>query len=158
MIFSILRGQKKHLWILGILVGSIWHIHIALAPLILLIPIAWLFSKNRLKIISFIIPALIALLFLFPFIFFEARHNFQQTLAFISSLSENKQESVGLVRLEKVIDASSIMMLRSLINYWTFPPYLIYIFMLISLVILRFKKALTKLECLLIFFGLLLYF
>jgi 4-amino-4-deoxy-L-arabinose transferase-like glycosyltransferase len=68
--------------ILIILIGLIWHIHIALVPLLFLVPIAfWVgrkenvgeIGKKKLKM-SLVVAAIL----LIPFVAFEFRHNFQQ--------------------------------------------------------------------------------
>lgn len=74
---------------LGILIGLIWHIHIALAPILITIPLAMILAgklPNLKQIIFFLIVTLITSS---PLILFEARHNFSQTKSFISNLTAN---------------------------------------------------------------------
>lgn len=77
-VVSISRGNYKVLWILGLLIGLIWHIHIALLPALIAIPVAILLSK-KLPSSKAIFPFL-ASFFLTsaPLFLFEHRHNFSQ--------------------------------------------------------------------------------
>src|SRR3989344_4592271 len=44
-LFITLRGDKKGLVLFGILAGLIWHIHVALLPLLFLIPVSMMMAK-----------------------------------------------------------------------------------------------------------------
>src|SRR3972149_3870940 len=44
-LFITLKGNKKGLVLFGILAGLIWHIHVALLPLLFLIPVSMFFAK-----------------------------------------------------------------------------------------------------------------
>lgn len=152
ILLSIQKGEYKRFWILGILVGLIWHIHIALLPLLVLIPFAIIFSKNRPKISMFILPISLATILLTPFFLFEIRHNFQQIIALVASFGKSKDEAEGMARFTKIADASSIMMLRSLIHSWSFPAFVIYPFLTAGLFFLKLKKILSYPQLILIIF------
>lgn len=81
------RGSFFVLPILGILIGLIWHIHIALIPTLVAVPVAILLSKKlpnfKQVIISFILFSILS----FPLIGFELRHNFSQTLSLINNFT-----------------------------------------------------------------------
>jgi 4-amino-4-deoxy-L-arabinose transferase-like glycosyltransferase len=85
VLINFVRGNLRTTPILIVLLGLIWHIHVAFIPLLLLLPMAIYLSKidsragfkkvnkRNLKL-SVIALAILAL----PFLAFEFRHNFQQ--------------------------------------------------------------------------------
>jgi 4-amino-4-deoxy-L-arabinose transferase-like glycosyltransferase len=85
VVMEFLRGKFQTVPILVVLIGLIWHIHIAFVPLLLLVPIViYLSGKNFKKGLKkvdknyFRISLVVFALLLIPFIAFEFRHNFQQ--------------------------------------------------------------------------------
>ena len=85
VVMEFLKGKFQTVPILIILIGLIWHIHIAFVPLLLLIPIAIYLSKKDwkegLKKVdkrNLRTSIIIAVILLIPFVAFEFRHNFQQ--------------------------------------------------------------------------------
>ncbi|MFA5932915.1 MAG: glycosyltransferase family 39 protein [Microgenomates group bacterium] len=151
IIFCIQRGEYKKFWILGVLTGLIWHIHIALLPLLGLVPIALVFTKKRPRLTSFIFPIVLAVTLLIPFFAFEIKHNFSQTLSIFASFGKSVAEAEGLNRFMKIIDASSVMMTRSLVTPWPLQPSLIYPLLIAGLIFLKFKKVLSSPQLTLIF-------
>lgn len=112
VLFSVLKGNFRVLIPLSILIGLIWHIHIAFIPLLILLPMVFLLSDNRkvgLKYDFKIILASIAILLILlsPFIVFELRHNGLQMRSLIAATHENKDSLTGFNRVIKVFDASS---------------------------------------------------
>ncbi len=84
-VFKLAGGQFNYMILAGLLTGLIWHVHIALAPLLILIPLAIIFSKKMpglkqigLFFVSFFLPML-------PFFLFELRHSFSQIKHFFLS-------------------------------------------------------------------------
>lgn len=103
-IINLTRGNLKVFPILGILAGTIWHFHIALAPAFLPLPLALLFAKKfpNLKQIGwaslgFLLPSI-------PLILFETRHNFQQTFSLINNFTGNHGGSSGGYKLFLVLE------------------------------------------------------
>lgn len=86
-LFMIARGNFRVLPILGILIGLIWHVHLAILPALLAIPFSLFFSKKipTLKQITLFLLSLIIVSL--PFLIFELRHNFVQTISLIQSFS-----------------------------------------------------------------------
>ncbi|MBU0570271.1 glycosyltransferase family 39 protein, partial [Patescibacteria group bacterium] len=85
VVMEFLKGRFQTVPILIVLIGLIWHIHIAFVPLLLLVPVAILLSKKDVKkgLVSvnkkcLVISLATCFLLLIPFIAFEFRHNFQQ--------------------------------------------------------------------------------
>lgn len=102
---NILAGRSKYLILSLFLLGLIWHVHLALAPLALLVFLALFLSRKNpnlkiwsLGIIAFLIPMI-------PFIIFELRHSFIQTQSIVNSFGEHS--SLGLLkRIRKVLNTS----------------------------------------------------
>lgn len=108
VLLSIIKGRIP-LIVLGILVGLIWHIHIALLPLLFLLPIAFFLAKkpwNKFGISKrgIFISFLVFITLMFPFFAFELRHNFLQTQSLIKASYEDKGEVKGYSRLIKTIN------------------------------------------------------
>lgn len=88
-VVQLAKGDFRFLPLLGILIGLIWHIHIALAPALLAAFVAFLFAKkipNLKEVFLFLFPILILSL---PLILFETRHNFLQTRSLINNFTNN---------------------------------------------------------------------
>lgn len=96
------RGNFTKLFLLGILIGLIWDVHIALLPTLLAIPISIISSKKfptpkqSLKALTgFLIVSI-------PLFGFELRHHFQQTFGLINNFFAPKVGSAGLYKLQLV--------------------------------------------------------
>ncbi|MBI2599854.1 glycosyltransferase family 39 protein, partial [Candidatus Daviesbacteria bacterium] len=103
-IISISRGNYQVLPLLGILIGLIWHIHIALIPALVAIPTAFLVSKklpNKKNIILFLLTFSFTSL---PLIVFEVRHNFQQVVSLLNNFSTTREGATGLYKFILVIN------------------------------------------------------
>jgi 4-amino-4-deoxy-L-arabinose transferase-like glycosyltransferase len=88
-VIMLARGNFKVLPLLGLLVGLIWHVHIALAPTLIALPIALFFAKkipSKKQIITFLLITIITSI---PFAIFESRHQFIQTKSFIKNFTIN---------------------------------------------------------------------
>lgn len=107
-LFLTVRGNWP-IVLLSILVGLIWHIHIAFIPLMILLPFAfWLSKKSKSKIKiskrNMMISALTFFILMFPFFAFEIRHNFQQVKALVRVTQEETAEVKGGNRFVKIIN------------------------------------------------------
>lgn len=116
-LFLTLKGNWPVI-LLSILVGLIWHIHVAFIPLIALLPFSfWLSKKPWDKPLDFfssknkvgsrrsiIISFLAFLILMFPFFAFEIRYGFQQIKASIKVTHEETGEVSGVNRLVKIIN------------------------------------------------------
>lgn len=103
-VVSIARGNYRVLWILGLLLGLIWHIHIALLPaLIALIP-AFLFAlkfPTKKQLFQFFLPLFVVSI---PLLLFEFRHGFTQVTAFIENFTTpHNAQPPGLEKLNHVL-------------------------------------------------------
>lgn len=108
VLFSILKGDVL-LIVLSILIGLIWHIHVAFMPLLLILPFFFWLSKKSWNITgiskkSIAISILAFFILMFPFFAFEVRHNFQQIKAVSKATYEEKGGMSGINRLYKTIN------------------------------------------------------
>lgn len=102
-VIMLARGSYNVLPLTSFLVGLIWHIHIALIPALLAVPVALGLAKKiptkkqiTSSAIAFTIPSL-------PLILFEVRHGFPQTLGFVSNLLIEHGGGKGIEKLEILI-------------------------------------------------------
>lgn len=112
------RGNFVVLPILGILIGLIWHIHIALIPALSAIPAAILVSKkfpNILQVKKFVFAFIITSL---PLIVFELRHGFQQSISLIHNFFTPREGATGWYKFQIVIE-----MVSKNINNLFFAPH-----------------------------------
>lgn len=128
-VIKIARGDYRVLPILGILIGLIWHIHIALIPTLIAIPAAFIFAKklpNVKQIAQFFIFLFITNI---PLLMFEVRHGFGQTLSLISNFSTPLAGATGLYKFTLVLD-----MIAKNTNTLLFSPQSFQLFSGVSLI------------------------
>ncbi len=148
-IIKIARGNFLVFPILGILIGLIWHIHIALLPTILAIPFALIMAKKLPKpkeLIWFLISLFITSL---PLIVFEIKHKFIQTQAFFENFTTNHGGQSGIPKLFYILDMMVKNVNNLFISPYTLPETLKPIFILVLLLLTFFllkKNILTKKE------------
>ncbi len=120
LVMTIHLTRKINWLLMGVLLGLVWHIHIALAPLFLMIP----FLKPKIEFNKeFFKGVSICLLLLTPFFLFEVRHHFQQTIGVFHSIGLDRGEVKGFARVVKVFDAfSRIQLSLWLPDYGPFLP------------------------------------
>lgn len=154
-VFLITRGNYKILPILGLLLGLIWDVHIALIPALLAVPTAILVSKKlprRKDVILFFITLFVTSL---PLIFFEVRHHFSQTIAFINNFTTNSGGGTGLYKYNHYIIAKLTQVTYSLLTPYKALSFLnnpIFMYLLLfSAVVLVLKKILKFKELLTIY-------
>lgn len=103
-LIMISRGNFSVLPILGILMGLIWHIHIALVPALLAVPVSlFIFRKIPSKKILLFSIATFFMTSL-PLILFEFRHNFSQTISIIQNLIIPQNGENGFPKLIRVLE------------------------------------------------------
>lgn len=154
VLLSVLKG-KLPLILLIVLIGLIWHIHIAFIPLLVLLPVAFLLSDKKEKKLKFNLKTIIVSLLIFtiltiPLIIFEIRHGFGQTTSLITATHQDKGDLSGIERLYKVISSGgrslvgAFMLSNTVIElnpiYTAIPPLLL----LIGIFYLWRRKVLTK--------------
>jgi len=98
------RGDFFVLPLFGILIGLIWHIHIALLPTLFAVPFAILITR-KLPNLKQVLGSLIGLLiFSLPLILFETRHQFSQTLSLINNFTIPIPGPNGFYKFKLVLD------------------------------------------------------
>ena len=163
-LFITLKGDKKGLVLFGILAGLIWHIHVALLPLLFLIPVSMLTAKidprglkatvfsSSLKISlgikyerKYIFFAIAFFAFLtLPFSLFEIRHRFQQITGLIESIGRDKNGIKGIERFFLAVDGASLGFAKFITYKWKAPYLIVYFFLSFLLVFLVKKHLLSK--------------
>ncbi len=103
-LIMISRGNFYILPLLGVLIGLIWHIHIALIPTLIAVPLAIVISKklpNFKQSLYFFTTFFILSL---PLIGFELRHHFSQTLSLANNFTTPLPGPSGFFKLKLVLD------------------------------------------------------
>ena len=148
--FKLLRGEVKYFWIYGVLLGLVYHIHIALAPLSILGPIAYALSSNKNKLlkVNFKVIVISGALFLAsssPFWLFELKHGFSQVKSVVKVSQKDMGEPTGWQKVNKVVAASSKELQVRLLEGWDWQQrvWLWPIIMIMAVWLVR-RKGLTK--------------
>ncbi|MEK7112642.1 MAG: glycosyltransferase family 39 protein [Patescibacteria group bacterium] len=104
-LFLLLTGkQKAGFIILGILLALVWHLIFALVIAAPLTALATVLSKKRVDLKVAALGIVTFLTFSLPLILFETRHNFLQSKAIISSLTQNQKDILsGIEKLSRVV-------------------------------------------------------
>ncbi len=154
-LLNLARGNFFILPLLGILIGLIWHVHIALIPTLVAVPVALLISKkipNRKQILSFIFTLFVTSL---PLIIFELRHGFGQTLSLVGNLDSAKTGPDGLYKFQLVLE-----MITKNTNTLFFAPQsfiltnnVVFILAILLSAFFLIKKKLLSLKDLLLFYS-----
>lgn len=103
-IIMLTRGNFSVFPILGILIGLIWHIHIALMPVLAAVPVAIFLSRrfpNFSQLLKFSFALFITSL---PLLLFELKHGFQQTLNLIQNFFIPREGATGLYKFQIVVE------------------------------------------------------
>lgn len=164
IILLIVRGNFSMLPILGILIGLIWHVHIALVPVLISLPVAFIISKKfptKKQIVLFFTSFFITSL---PLILFETRHNFSQTFSLIKNFTVNREGANGVDKFFQVLA-----MITKNVNVLFFTPQsislipsiILIILILISPLLFLKKSSFLKKDFLPIYawiFGVVLFF
>lgn len=155
IVLNIARGNYSVLPILGILLGAIWHIHIALIPALIAIPVAILVSRKiptKKQIFSFALALFVTSL---PLIIFEARHNFQQTNSLIANFFTKNDGATGLYKFQQVLE-----MVTKNINTLFFMPQSfkitqnpIFVLLILLSAIILIKRKLLSLKEIIVLYG-----
>ncbi len=111
VLFSILKGNFQLIILpLSILIGLIWHVHIAFIPLLILLPFAFLLSDKKKRRFEFkfktlVLSLLVLIILTSPFFIFEVRHGFVQTRSLVQATTQDKGDLTGTSRMIKVINS-----------------------------------------------------
>lgn len=157
VILGMLRGNLKLLPLYAVLVGLIYHIHIALLPIIPLPILAYFLSSKSIseKFKEIKIKNVLVSLFLFivvssPFWFFEIKHNFSQTKGIMVATQTNIGNPTGISKLMKVVNASAIQIKQIILIGWDLKPIeIIWLFFLVITLFIFIKKKKMRVDILL---------
>lgn len=148
-IVRITKGDYTVLPLLGILIGLIWHVHIALIPALIAVPVAIILSKKLpdiKQLIQFVIAFFITSIPLFAF---ETRHGFEQTISLINNFRTPAVGAKGLYKLTLVLN----MIVKNINNLFLQPqsfsqPFniLLVLLILLSAFLLVKKRLLSRKE------------
>lgn len=83
----LLRGDKKGLVLLGIMMGLVWHINLALGLLLPVSILAIVLSGKKTKLSQYYLVLIPFLVLMAPFIIFELRHGFIQTASVLEGFT-----------------------------------------------------------------------
>jgi hypothetical protein len=163
-LITLSKGNYKVLWILGLLIGLIWHINLGLFPVLLAVPLAFYFAKKLptvkqvlLSLGAFVISSL-------PLILFEVRHSFSQTGSFVQSFLIDQGSEKGIPKFLHVLDQISGNITQLILapeRQFLSSKYIVIIFLICVAVVLIYKKVITRrfgLLLLLWFIGVVLFF
>jgi hypothetical protein len=103
VLYMLFKGRFWVLPILGLLVGTIWHINFALAPSLLAVPVAIFLSKKLPTVENIAMGFLGLLIPSIPLFLFEAKHNFSQSRALIASFTASQGGGTGIDKLQHVL-------------------------------------------------------
>lgn len=147
-VIQISKGKFFVLPLLGILIGLIWHIHIALLPTLFAIPFAFLVSKKMPKIKEFFWFLFTLLITNLPLGIFEIRHNFIQTQALVSNFTSNHSGGTGLGKFIYMLNLASKNISNLFITSYPVPGIIkpFFALMILSLGLYLFKKKVITLK------------
>lgn len=153
-IVQIARGNFIVLPLLAVLIGLIWHIHIALMPALLVVPVAIILSKKIPSVKQVIVFLIVLSIVSLPLLIFEARHNFLQTQAFIDNFRIDHGGGRGFPKLN-VVATKMGTVINNLFFYPQNLPLVDYRYLglglLLSSLVLMFKKVIRVKEIVLFF-------
>lgn len=153
VVLGMLRKNLKLMPLYAVLVGLIYHIHIALAPIAPIPILAYFITKGgfmekfkAIKIKNVLVSLLIFMVVSSPFWIFEIKHNFSQIRSVMVASKKDLGNPTGFTKVKKVVNASAWEMQRRLFAEWSVRPveimWLVFIF--VTLIAYRFKKITGK--------------
>lgn len=169
VLLSILKGNFQILIPLSILIGLIWHVHIAFIPLLILLPVAfWLSDKKNYKFQvspkTLMISAVVLLGLISPFVIFEIRHGFQQTQHLLNVVYKDQDHLTGIDRLTKVLNsggrslAGAFVLSNTVISLPLQLTILLPFLLLLAILYLQYRQILSKNQMILFTFWFLIVF
>ena len=157
----LLKGKQKLAYpILGVLIGLVWHLNVALVLLVPIIPVAQWLSKKKLEIKSFVIGVITLLVSSLPLIIFELRHGFSQTKALYFSFTTPQHDIIyGAEKMRRVIHLASKNATGFIWGPLRGMPYWVALVLLLAIfVLLVVRKVFSKNQAIVMSLWLLLYF
>lgn len=164
VILDMLKGRLKFLPLYGLLVGLVYHIHIALLPILPLPILAYFLAKKRekIKLKQVLVSMGLFLIIISPFLVFELKHNLMQSKAALSGINDGWGGPTGIMKIKKVLDASGKEFSYRLVYGWGGSKLAlwIWVFFGVACLYLMVKKKIEKKQFLLMFvwIGLIMWF
>lgn len=106
-LIQISRGNFQILPLLAILIALIWHVHLALLPTLLAVPVAFFISKKLPSLKQIFLSFATFMLASAPLIIFEIKHNFIQLRSLIGAFFLKQEGGEGWYKFQVVIDKIS---------------------------------------------------
>ena len=113
--FSILKNNPQVFFISGILTGLIWHIHVGLVPILLLVPICLVITKQKIPKNQIIYSIFLFFILSLPYFVFELKHDFLQTRSLISAMTVERGAIEVFERFKIAFSGASIALSRFLV-------------------------------------------
>lgn len=154
ILMNILKKDYSRLWILGVLIGLVWHIHIALVPTLAAVPVAIFFAKKLPNIQQFKKFLMVLVATNLPYLIFELKHGFSQTISIINNFGGDFGGGTGIYKLELILIKLSSNTLNLyfqpeipgfLNNQWFFVFMTLVILGFVKFELLRLKQAVVLL-------------
>jgi len=153
VIFKALEGDKKIIYLYGFLLGMVYHIHIALLPILPLPILAYAVSRgslkekfSRIKLKEYLGCIAIFLIFSSPFWLFELKHNWSEVKGMMAATQVDIGAPTGKAKFLKVLNAASQELQIRLVRGWeTYRVELIWpVFIIAMIYLLKIKKITAK--------------
>lgn len=148
-VYSIARGNYSIFPLLGILIGLIWHIHIALAPTLIAIPVAFVLSRKLPNLKQSLYFAIALVITSMPLIIFELKHQFLQSSSLFKNFTIDHGGGAGIYKLNLVILKISNNIEKLLLypqNLGIINPVIVIIGTLLLGILITKKKLMSKNE------------
>ena len=156
----LLKGKQKLAYpILGVLIGLVWHLNMALVLLVPIIPVTQWLSKKKLEFKPFVLGIITFFITSLPLIIFELRHGFSQVKALYFSFTTPQHDIIyGVEKVRRVIHLAS----KNAAGFiWGPLPGISYeitlVLLLILFALLLVRKVFSKNQAIIISLWLLLY-
>lgn len=150
-LINVVRGNWTVLPILAVLIGLIWHIHIALFPALLAVPVSVILSGKFPPKKWVLVFVGVLVLTNLPLGLFELKHNFLQTRSFWENLFSDHQYGNGLYKLSVVLGmlysnlANLLQLPFKVGRQWLFVAILLSSVWLIKAEVIKFGESLLLL-------------
>ena len=150
--FSILNKNISAFFISGILAGLVWHVHVGLIPLMLLVLVCLLLSKQKIPPKQLFLAAAMFIFLMLPYFIFEIKHHFPQTKSLILPLTLHRSDVTYLDRLHLSLDGATLSLSRFLALKTKEPVLIVLALFTSSLFFLKSKQVVKLKHVLILYF------
>jgi len=117
VLIKIVRGDYRYLWLLGVLLGLVWHVHIALIPSLAAIIFAVILSKKFPTVQALSNFGLTLIVTNLPLVVFEYKHHFSQAFSLIENFTKDSGGGTGIDKLHLIF----IKLSQVIVDFLFFP-------------------------------------